>query len=307
MTINITGLCEACGNEFEYEKEKPSKPNKRTCSTRCAYILRSQTKKTLHEPIEKHCTDCKELFLDTSKKKLIDRCKTCINSLMVKTRYSRGSYKRSDTQNKKLSDTLRQKYAEGWQPLSDEGRKKLSDSMKSMWQTGKMSEMTKLSCQERYGVEHWTKSTVGKYKLSILNTGRVFSESTRSNMSVAASNRVRQNNNHVQRGNGGFREDLGHYVRSNWEANFARITKYLGRSYEYEPVTFRLDETTTYTPDFRIEGVFYEIKGYTTEIAKKKLELFKSKYNHIPFVLIDGEAYSKLRFEYQDKVFWEGK
>ena len=38
----------------------------------------------------------------------------------------------------------------------------------------------------------------------------------------------------------GFRKDLGHYVRSSWEANFGRICKLLKLDYEYELQTFLL-------------------------------------------------------------------
>ena len=53
---------------------------------------------------------------------------------------------------------------------------------------------------------------------------------------------------------GGFRADLGHYVRSSWEADYARVLVYLGQPYEYESRTFVLTRsdgsTLTYTPDF---------------------------------------------------------
>ncbi len=35
-----------------------------------------------------------------------------------------------------------------------------------------------------------------------------------------------------------YREDLGHYVRSSWEADMARVFRYLGWEYQYEPRTF---------------------------------------------------------------------
>ncbi len=53
---------------------------------------------------------------------------------------------------------------------------------------------------------------------------------------------------------GGFREDLGHYVRSSWEADFARILKLHNLNYEYEIKTFPLikrdGKIIHYTPDF---------------------------------------------------------
>ena len=305
--IKVTATCEACGLVFEFEKQKSSKPDKRACSNQCSYALRVQSRRKIYDPIEKVCLECKLVFEDTSKKKLVSKCKVCINTEMVRTRNSHGSYARSESQNKKLSNTLRQKYDAGWDPLSLEGRQKLADSMKTRWQSGDMSEKTKMTCQEKYGAEHWTKSSIGREKLSELSKGRILSATARKNMSDAHSRRIRSSGNHYQRGNGGYREDLGHNVRSNWEANFSRILKLQGKDYEYEPVTFELDNATSYTPDFRIEGVFYEVKGYLTETAKKKLDAFKSKFHDVPFVLINGVEYNKLRDEYQDKILWEGK
>ena len=55
---------------------------------------------------------------------------------------------------------------------------------------------------------------------------------------------------------GGFRDDLCHYVRSTWEADFARILKLHNLEYQYEPQTFALKrlsgETLHYTPYFYV-------------------------------------------------------
>jgi hypothetical protein len=74
---------------------------------------------------------------------------------------------------------------------------------------------------------------------------------------------------------GGFREDLGLYVRSAWEANWARYLTWLVslgeiRKWEYEPETFEFPirkGSRFYTPDFRVvnrdETVeYHEVKGY---------------------------------------------
>src|ERR1019366_2776041 len=39
---------------------------------------------------------------------------------------------------------------------------------------------------------------------------------------------------------GGYRQDLGHYVRSNWEADFARVLQWKKLEYKYEPETFEI-------------------------------------------------------------------
>lgn len=44
----------------------------------------------------------------------------------------------------------------------------------------------------------------------------------------------------------GFRKDLGHSVRSSWEANVCRILNKYNIVYEYEKHTFKLKDGTTY-------------------------------------------------------------
>lgn len=270
-------------------------------------MLRSRTRNIKHEPVEKICLDCECNFQDTSKKKLVVRCKPCINNSMVATRYARGSYERSEEQNEKLSITLKTKYESGWNPNTEEHREKLSEGMKARWQDGSMRKKSVATTLEKYGVEHWAQSEEGKTVLSQRSRGRKFSDETRKNMSQGAARRIRENNNHYERGNGGFREDLGHYVRSNWEANFARILKIQGKSYEYEPKTFQIAEDKTYTPDFLVDGIFYEVKGYWTEKSKLKLESFVKIYPEIELQIIDGTKYNELREAYQDLIHWEGK
>jgi hypothetical protein len=307
METNILGKCEICKLEFSYSKAKLSKPNVRTCSKKCSYALRILTRNTVHESIEKTCAGCKQTFLDTSKKKLVKRCKSCINAAAVETRNERGSYVRSEEQNEKLSSTLREKYEAGWDPLTEVGRQKLSSGMKSRWRDGSMRSKSVATTLEKHGVTHWTQSAEGRAILSKKSSGRKFSDATRKNMSLGAARRIRENNNHYARGNGGFREDLGHYVRSNWEANFARILKLQGKTYDYEPRSFQLAEGKTYTPDFLVDEIFYEVKGYWTKLAKQKLESFKKQYPDIAVQIIEGTEYDKLRSQYRDRILWEGK
>ena len=104
----------------------------------------------------------------------------------------------------------------------------------------------------------------------------------------------------------GFREDLGHYVRSSWEANYARILKYLKIEYFYEFKRFDLGKTT-YTPDFYLPNSdeYHEIKGSLYN-NKEKINLFKEKYPKIKFILIDTKKYKKLKAQYQPLISgWE--
>ena len=69
--------------------------------------------------------------------------------------------------------------------------------------------------------------------------------------------------NYGQSTRGGYRDDLCHYVRSRWEANVARLLKFLGLTYEYEPKRFNLSDSS-YLPDFYVKDLdhYIEVKGY---------------------------------------------
>jgi len=95
---------------------------------------------------------------------------------------------------------------------------------------------------------------------------------------------------------GGYRNDLGHFVRSSWEADFARILKYFKIDYEYEKYRFKLigtNSTYSYCPDFYISETdcFYEIKGrYDPKLLG---ELFKEIFENygIQVCLIPRETF----------------
>lgn len=302
--MELITQCAICQSDFLRSR----KSRRSTCSKICEYKLKAKTKQAgNYSEIEKICSDCEQSFLDKTKRKLSVRCKSCIHAKMVATRRQNGSYERSDAQNEKLSNTLREKYSQGWNQKSPELRQKLSSDLKRRWQDGSMAQKTATTCVEKYGVVHWTKTDIAKKQISDRKKGKKLSKDSCSKMSFAAANRIRENKNHFQRGRGGYREDLGHYVRSNWEANFARILQLQNKPYEYEPISFSLDETTTYTPDFKVDDTFFEIKGYITETAKKKLSLFQAKYPSVSLVIIGPEEYHRLRLEYSSKVFWEGR
>ena len=110
---------------------------------------------------------------------------------------------------------------------------------------------------------------------------------------------------------GGFRNDLEHYVRSNWEADFARVLKLHNVSYEYEPRTFTLrrenGELLSYTPDFYTpdNNTFYEIKGWMRDLDAEKIGLFRGQYPEYGFVLINTTKFAELAMKYKKLVAWE--
>jgi len=68
-------------------------------------------------------------------------------------------------------------------------------------------------------------------------------------------------------------------MRSNWEIWFAQFLDLSGCKWRYESKTFDLGKTT-YTPDFYIPewNQFIEIKGYFSQKAIDKIDLFKEQY-----------------------------
>ena len=120
--------------------------------------------------------------------------------------------------------------------------------------------------------------------------------------------------NPYSRGRGGKRDDLdGLYVRSSWEANYARYLNWLQargeiRGWEYEPDVFLFEGYTrgarAYTPDFKVtekngEVIYHEVKGWMDGPSKTRLKRMAKHYPHIKVIVI-GEA------EYKAIKKWRG-
>lgn len=109
----------------------------------------------------------------------------------------------------------------------------------------------------------------------------------------------------------GYREDLDHYVRSSWEADMARVFRYLGWEYQYEPQTFELVKDNgvaiTYTPDFYVpdQNTFYEIKGWMDKASAEKIALFKEQYPECNLIVVDKTMFAEFQVKYADLVKWE--
>lgn len=248
----------------------------------------------------KTCTHCGSLFCDVTKRNLQKTCcKACKCASMVATRKSNGSYIPTAEQNRKKSETLKALYASGKRIITDHQRKVCSETMKKTWKEGKIDT-----------TKHWTKTEEGRKRLSEAATGYVHSEESRRNMSLGQQKRVRTRREICYTSaRGGTRQDLGMYFRSNWEANFARILNYQGRKWEYEPQTFQVGNSMSYTPDFYLvdECKFYELKGRMDDKSRLKLDLMKEKFPTVTIELIESKEYDLLRKEFKHLVAWEGK
>ena len=105
----------------------------------------------------------------------------------------------------------------------------------------------------------------------------------------------------------GVREDIGHFVRSTWEANVARIFMLNGIKYEYEKHRFILEDCS-YCPDFYIpeKDVYIEVKGYLTGKAKMVLHKFIKANPNIKLLIIDKDVYNILSEKHKKNIIaWE--
>ncbi|MCI0400000.1 MAG: PHP domain-containing protein [Gammaproteobacteria bacterium] len=109
----------------------------------------------------------------------------------------------------------------------------------------------------------------------------------------------------------GFRSDLGHSVRSPWEADFARILKHCGLRYEYESRRFTLKRedgsTLTYAPDFFVPDLncWYEIKGWMDQKPEEQIRLFSEQFPGEQLVVVDRTRFAELQMQYHNLVEWE--
>lgn len=127
--------------------------------------------------------------------------------------------------------------------------------------------------------------------------------------------------NGYSRGNQGKRADLDNlYVRSSWEANYARYLKFLqskGEIYkwEYEPDTFWFEKikrgTRSYLPDFKIwetensKPYYVEVKGWLDDKSKTKLKRMAKYYPNIKVELFAEKEYKELKKWARLIPFWE--
>lgn len=116
--------------------------------------------------------------------------------------------------------------------------------------------------------------------------------------------------NQYCRSKSGRRDDLNNmYVRSSWEANYARylnylLSKNLIKKWEYEKDVFYFDKikrgTRSYLPDFKVytnddKIEYHEIKGWMDQKSKTKLKRMEKYYPRIKIILIQKKEYELLK------------
>lgn len=118
----------------------------------------------------------------------------------------------------------------------------------------------------------------------------------------------------------GMRADLGIYVRSAWEGNYARYLNFLMRqgeiaAWEYEPKTFVFDGVRrgvlTYTPDFRVWNAdgsheWHEVKGWMDAASKAKLKRMAKFYPDEKVIVIGEDWFRAVRSKWSKLIEgWE--
>jgi hypothetical protein len=123
------------------------------------------------------------------------------------------------------------------------------------------------------------------------------------------------------RGRMGKREDLGNlFVRSSWEANYARYLEWSKRKGEiidwsYESKIFEFHAVKrghrSYIPDFEVlckdgNKEYHEVKGWMDRSSKIKLAYMAQYYPEVRIVLVDKAAYDLIRKLHGKNIpFWE--
>ena len=126
--------------------------------------------------------------------------------------------------------------------------------------------------------------------------------------SCSAMSRLKNMNFPKSNAKGGKRADIGIFVRSAWEANYARYLNWLVahrqiKSWEYEPDVFYFENikrgTRSYLPDFKVENndgtiEYHEVKVWMDAVSKTKLKRMKKYYPDVKIVLVDKPVYNGL-------------
>jgi len=174
---------------------------------------------------------------------------------------------------------------------------------------------------ERFGEE---KANLMRHNLSVSHKGKVSHRKGISNideygleraLSLKRQRSLKIKSGEIKIGGGwgkmGHRADIGHFVRSTWEANIARILIFLGKKYEYESKNCRfITDYGVLILDFYLpeEDIYLDPKSYLLEEKRLKLENFIELYPEIAkkVFVIDKEPYELLKIMFREKISnWE--
>lgn len=160
-----------------------------------------------------------------------------------------------------------------------------------------------------FGVKR-TKATVCKTarEMGLTNQRRKSTEETKKEASIRMSTTLITRSTHSGAAKSGFREDIGMFVRSSWEANYVRYLNWLiglGKivRYEYEKHTFRFEGVKRgpyiYIPDFKVfypdgHHEWHEVKGWMDSKSRGKLKRMAKFFPEEKIVVIDRPIYKSI-------------
>lgn len=166
-----------------------------------------------------------------------------------------------------------------------EVKKKISDSLNKFWKEHPEIKKKRSIEYKKYLYEH--PETILRMRNAKL--GKPLSDKHRENISKAGSGSNNSNYGKVPSKNVGngkrcYYDSLFQgriCFRSTYEFEYAKYLDNENILWEYEVKTFLLSDDTTYTPDFYLikNNQYIEIKGFMTQKAQKKIDLFKQEYN----------------------------
>lgn len=205
---------------------------------------------------------------------------------------------------------IKRNHEQGKFKMDDKRKKDISDRMKKMWEQkehpkgmlGKKHSNEVLKALSEHSKEMW------KNPDFVLNT-QEHRQKISDRQSKFMRERMKNNTNIYSNAKRGVRDDLGYFVRSSWEANYARYLKWLVsknqiKGFEYEPDTFWFEEikrgVRSYLPDFKVTNndgsiEYHEVKGYMDAKSKTKLSRMKKYYPQVKLILIDQKAYEGIK------------
>jgi len=207
-------------------------------------------------------------------------------SIVIKALHAAGKLVRTSESNRKIGERIKERIRVRGHPKGFMGHKH-SESVKS--------------AQSERSLRTWAD------KECRLNS-KEYRQEVSDRMTQRVSNDPRMRTGY-SRGKMGTREDLGIYVRSSWEANYARylntlITSGEILSWEYEPERFVFEKIKrgcrSYLPDFKITDVdgsirYVEVKGYLDQKGKTRIKRMKKYYPKIRLDVVDKDEYKKIQ------------
>lgn len=251
----------------------------------------------------KICHWCKNPYFDATKRIVGKTCsKECAYNYGVANRKENGSYERTQNQNEKLSKTLKEQYASGDREIT-------LNQAHDWWRNATIEQKKQLiknrrkTSAKRNGANHWSQTPEGRKRISEIHKGKYVSIEKMQALSQKA---LKSQTMH-SRSKKGFREDIGCFFRSTWEANYARYLNSQNIKWKYETITYNLGLGKSYTPDFILEdGTHIEIKGWLTEKGAEKIRLFQEQYPSIRLEIVDKVCYNNLKSQHQFTIEnWE--